>query len=247
MSTCSFWQESKHLHAHPQIPTNVTTDQAGSLPLGLNTAVFGLYDYEDGGIGNCGLAPPWEEGGRDKYAGQPILILGGASSVGQHGEHPAMTAACIIGVILFIVIQLAKLSGFSPIVTTASLRNADRLRQLGATHILDRGLAFDALASELERIVLEPLTVIYDAVASLDTQNFAYDILAPGGALAVVRPVAVSEAKRVPEKRVSIVYANAFRPENQRLAKSLFSRLHHLLEEGAIKGRVVSTVLLDAS
>ncbi|EPT05359.1 NAD-binding protein [Fomitopsis schrenkii] len=229
MSTCSFWQESKHLHAHPQIPTNVTTDQAGSLPLGLNTAVFGLYDYEDGGIGNCGLAPPWEEGGRDKYAGQPILILGGASSVGQH------------------VIQLAKLSGFSPIVTTASLRNADRLRQLGATHILDRGLAFDALASELERIVLEPLTVIYDAVASLDTQNFAYDILAPGGALAVVRPVAVSEAKRVPEKRVSIVYANAFRPENQRLAKSLFSRLHHLLEEGAIKGRVVSTVLLDAS
>ena len=141
---------------------------------------------------------------------------------------------------------MAKLSGFSPIVTTASLRNADWLRQLGATHVLDRGLAFDALGNELRKIVLEPLTVVYDAVASPDTQNFAYDILAPGGALAVVRPVAVSEEKRTPDKRVNFVYANAFRPENQRLGQSLYSKLHDLLEEGVIKARLLA-VFLNAS
>ena len=141
---------------------------------------------------------------------------------------------------MFVAIQLAKLSGFGPIVTTASLRNVDWLRHIGATHVLDRGLAFDVLAKELEKIILEPLTVIYDAVSSPDTQNFAYDILAPGGALAVVRPVAIIEDKKIPEKRVNFVYANAFRPENQRLGKSLYSRLHDLLAEGAIKVSVSS-------
>ena len=36
------------------------------------------------------------------------------------------------------VIQLAKLSGFSPIITTASLKNTDFLKSLGATHVIDR-------------------------------------------------------------------------------------------------------------
>ena len=77
-------------------------------------------------------------------------------------------------------------------------------------------------------------------MASPNTQNFAYDILAPGGALAVVRPVAISEEKRVPEKKVNFVYANAFRPENQLLGKSLYSKLHDLLEKGAIKVGMIS-------
>lgn len=84
----------------PQTPANLTTDQAATLPLGINTAAFGLYDHPDGGIGNCGLAPPWEAGGQDKYAGQPILIFGGASTVGQYGEHPATVTAHISMVII---------------------------------------------------------------------------------------------------------------------------------------------------
>lgn len=82
------WRETNHVHMRPQIPANISTDQAATLPLGLNTAVFGLYDHEDGKIGNCGLFPPWEERGQGRYAGRPILIFGGASSVGQYGEHP---------------------------------------------------------------------------------------------------------------------------------------------------------------
>lgn len=51
----------------------------------LTTAAVGLYHSKDDGYG-AGLQPPWEEGGRGKYAGQPIVIFGGASSVGQFGE-----------------------------------------------------------------------------------------------------------------------------------------------------------------
>ncbi|HEV7737525.1 MAG TPA: hypothetical protein VGO47_09170, partial [Chlamydiales bacterium] len=35
-------------------------------------------------------------------------------------------------------IQLAKLSGFSPIATTASTHHTDYLKSLGATHVIDR-------------------------------------------------------------------------------------------------------------
>ena len=36
--------------------------------------------------GTAGLTPPWEAGGRGKYHGQPIIVFGGASSVGQYGK-----------------------------------------------------------------------------------------------------------------------------------------------------------------
>ena len=94
-STSSLGKDRIHVHARPQIPANISTEQAATLPLGINTAVFGLYDHEDGGIGNCGLSPPWEEGGLGKYIGRPILIFGGASSVGQYGEHLMTTAVYI--------------------------------------------------------------------------------------------------------------------------------------------------------
>ena len=45
-------------------------------------------------------------------------------------------------------IQLAKLSGFSPIIVTASLHHAEHLEALGATHVIDRNVSGAALASE---------------------------------------------------------------------------------------------------
>ena len=51
------------------------------------------------------------------------------------------------------VIQLSKLSGFNPIITTASLHNTDALKEIGATHVLDRNLPSDALFAEIKRTV----------------------------------------------------------------------------------------------
>ena len=67
-----------------KIPSNLSFDQAASLPGGVITAALGLYDTRPG-LG-AGLVAPWEEGGRGKYAGQPIVVIGGSSSVGQCGE-----------------------------------------------------------------------------------------------------------------------------------------------------------------
>ena len=45
--------------------------------------MIGLYHRE----GGPQLTPPWAEGGKGKYAGTPIVILGGAGAVGSMGEH----------------------------------------------------------------------------------------------------------------------------------------------------------------
>ena len=120
-----------------KIPPNITVDQAAAIPLCLGTAALGLY-AKRGNRGGAGLTPPWEEGGRGKYNGQPILVFGGSSSVGQYGKGILILVDVVLIILLSSVIQLAKLSGFSPIITTSSLAHADYLKSLGATYVLDR-------------------------------------------------------------------------------------------------------------
>ena len=62
-------------------------------------------------------------------------------------------------------IQFAKLSGFSLIITTASLRNAEYLKSLGATHVIDRNAPAEALAASVAQIAGKPVKYAYDAVA----------------------------------------------------------------------------------
>ncbi len=70
-----------------QLPSSLTFEQGASIPAVLTTAVTGLYGGKipTGELRGAGLTPPWAEGGHGKYAGTPILVLGGASSVGQQG------------------------------------------------------------------------------------------------------------------------------------------------------------------
>ena len=75
-----------NLTSSRQIPSNLTFDQAATIPLTMATAALGLYKEQVEPLSGAGLSPPWDEGGRGKYAGQPIVILGGSSSVGQHGK-----------------------------------------------------------------------------------------------------------------------------------------------------------------
>lgn len=63
-------------------------DEASTIPLGLGTAAMGLFTPDvrpRRDFNSVGLTAPWEEGGRGKYAGNPIVIFGGAGSVGQYG------------------------------------------------------------------------------------------------------------------------------------------------------------------
>ena len=62
----------------------MTFEQAATLPSALATAAFGLYGPNT--KENLGFTAPWAVGGRNKYAGEPILVIAGASSVGQQGK-----------------------------------------------------------------------------------------------------------------------------------------------------------------
>ena len=68
-----------------QVPHTISFDEAASIPLGLSTAAAGLYLPSEG-RGGANLVAPWK-GGRGKYAGQPIVVIGGSSSVGQYGTR----------------------------------------------------------------------------------------------------------------------------------------------------------------
>ena len=68
-----------------QIPDNLTFDQAATVPLCLATVATGIWPHEPESH-SVSFPAPWEEGGLTKFKGQPALILGGSSSVGQYGE-----------------------------------------------------------------------------------------------------------------------------------------------------------------
>jgi len=137
------------------------------------------------------------------------------------------------GFIKIAAIQLAKMSGFSPIITTASMHNSDYLKSLGATHVVDRK---SDVATEIEKISNGPFEVIFIAMAQKETQEMAWEILAPGGAMVVLGPLAVNE-KKYPDKRAVFTFGSLKIEANKAMGISLYSRLTELLANGVLKVR----------
>lgn len=123
------------------------------------------------------------------------------------------------------------MSGFNPIIATASPHNAQLLYDLGATHFIDRKA--DVVA-EVAKITSSPVEFVYDAVSLEGTQTAAWDLLAPNGLLILVLPALVDEAK-YSDKKIIYIFGNVHAPPNRELGKSLYAKLNTLLAEGAIK------------
>ncbi|KAI0326572.1 GroES-like protein [Cubamyces sp. BRFM 1775] len=201
-----------------KVPGNVSLDEAASVPLGLATVVTALYNH-DPSSSTVNFPAPWEEGGATKFAGKPAFILGGASSVGQYA------------------IQMAKLSGFSPVIATASPHNVPLLRSLGASHVLDRSLSPAQIKSELATFTKgKPIEVVYDAISLADTEALAYDALAPGGVLVLVLPdVIPAELKKEGDNKTVIqALGNVHPPQNRRVGVELYAHLTEWLETGEL-------------
>jgi len=198
-----------------KVPSNVTLDQASTLPVGLATAALSFYSRKD--AGGIALTAPWEEGGRGKYTGEPILVIGGASAVGQQA------------------IQFARLSGFSPIITTGSLHNEAFLKSFGATHVIDRNVPLSELPAAIKAITDKPVKVAYDAISYPETQNAAYDVLAPGGKLVIVLFDALDKDRLTPSKEIGKIVGNVQLAEYRDVGRSLYANLTSLLEAGDIK------------
>ncbi|KAF7789923.1 hypothetical protein EIP86_000871 [Pleurotus ostreatoroseus] len=208
-----------------KIPENMTFDQASTIPLVLATAACGLYNDKISLNGGAALTAPWLEGGRNKYAGRSIVIIGGASSVGQ------------------MVLQVARLSGFSPIIATASACHEAYLKSLGATHVLPREtVPLSSLASELQKMVSEPIRLVYDSISEPETQNAAYDVLAPGGQLILVLPPLISAAKLTDDKEIIYVFGNVHHPAQRAVGVALYKNMTELLRTGEIKPNNIEVI-----
>ncbi|KAJ8072143.1 hypothetical protein PM082_015701 [Marasmius tenuissimus] len=170
-----------------KLPSSLSTLEASSIPSAVVTAAAGFSHPESAipsptevgqhlksffdGRGGAGVKPFWEDGAEGVKAGEPILILGGSSSVGQ------------------LVIQIAKHLGYSPIITTSSLKHTDHLKSLGATHVLDRSTPDVSLVSDIQAITQnKPIELVYDAVGAITQAQI--DLLAPGGAFVLADPTA---------------------------------------------------------
>ncbi|OAX42517.1 GroES-like protein [Rhizopogon vinicolor AM-OR11-026] len=202
-----------------KIPENISFDQAASVQVAIIPFIVGLYAQQPEGLAHLA---PWEEGGKDKYAGRPIVIMGGTSSLGQYA------------------IQLARLSGFSPIITTASLHNAGLLSSLGATHVLDRRLSTAALKDAVAKITSAPITLAFDAISLLDTQQSALDILTGGGTLIIVSARMVES--KGDGKVIHTVFGSFHPLPNREMGKRFMPVLTQWLAEGTIKLSTVEVI-----
>ncbi|KAI0754147.1 GroES-like protein [Daedaleopsis nitida] len=200
-----------------KIPASISFDAAATIPSGLASAAIPLYNQNESAA-SVRLLPPWAEGGRGKHAGKPFLVLGGASSLGQFA------------------IQFAHLSGFSPIVATASPHNTEFLKSLGATHVLDRKLPTEALKAEATKIVGGLFGCVYDAVSYTDTLAIGYALTAPHGDFVFVLPVPeYMNTKSDSGKKAHFVHGLFMSPVNHAVSESLLAALPQLLESGDIK------------
>ncbi|KAG2361282.1 chaperonin 10-like protein, partial [Suillus spraguei] len=195
-----------------KIPANESFDSAATVPAGLTTAVVGLYGNRFG----AGVAPPWTESTSDHESKTPIVILGGSSCVGSY------------------TIQFARLSGFYPIITTASPSNEELVRDHGATHFFDRKLSVEQLKTAISKVTDSPIRLIYDAISLPETQSVAWELLANDGTLVLTHPASVKEDEGKGRKVIS-TFADPHAPQNEELCRSSWALVEKWLLEGTIK------------
>ena len=97
-------------HMASRIPITMPYENAAVLPLGLSTAACGLFQKDHLGLQYPSTSP--------KPTGKTVLIWGGSTSVGSNA------------------IQLAVAAGYE-VITTASPRNFDYVKKLGASQVFD--------------------------------------------------------------------------------------------------------------
>ena len=136
------------------------------------------------------------------------------------------------------MIQFAKLSGFSPIITTASLQHEAYLKSLGATHLIDRHQPLSVLPEAVRAITSVPVKLVYDSISSPETQAVGYAALASGGTLLTTGPPAVPAESLKADRKIVEVFGSLYLPSNRVMGKELFARLEGFLRSGAFTVRM---------
>lgn len=193
-----------------KIPPSLSYDEAASLPTAMATAYLGLYNEPPNGLG---LTSFLDTNGRGVYRGTPLVVNGGSSSVGQQ------------------VLLFAKASGFNPIITIASSRSADTLKELGATHVVDRHGSVAAVIEEIKSIAQAPVSYVYDAVGGDVIQQALLDLLPEDGKFVYTSGLKADGGA----KSVSRVLSIRTVPANVPHLRKLWAEAESLVTEGVIK------------
>lgn len=123
----------------------LSDDEATTIPVCAIASFIGLFH-------STGLNLPVPRSADTLFLTPPelrneaILIIGGGSNCGRYA------------------IQFSKLCGFSQIITIASAKNEAELRDLGATHVIDRHSGFDESVRKVREITRDGLIYAFDAV-----------------------------------------------------------------------------------
>ncbi|KAK6833546.1 hypothetical protein PG987_008240 [Apiospora arundinis] len=146
-----------------KLPDNISFEEGVVLPLALSTAAAGLFQSDHLALDKPQLGSP-------KKNGKTVLVWGGSSSVG--------TAA----------IQLAVAAGYE-VVSTASPRNHDLVKSLGARAVFDHGdkELVQNLVAELKK---GEFAGVYDAIGLADCEKQAAQVVSElgGGRMTTVLP-----------------------------------------------------------
>ncbi|KAF7958696.1 hypothetical protein EAE96_002230 [Botrytis aclada] len=165
-----------------KIPTGYDFDQMASIPVNATTSAAAIFNEKGFGFPMPGSkkAEDWDP------KSETILVIGGGSNVGK------------------IAIQYGKLLGLGKILTVASASNTSALKELGATHVIDRHQTSSEIQAQIKDIVgSEGLSKIYDCVSW--EHEMALALLSPDkpGILLGLHPV--DEAKKIiAEKKLNV-------------------------------------------
>ncbi len=189
------------------MPRSLDFAQAAAMPLTAITAWELLFDRL--------------EVSRDKTAqGKSLLVIGAAGGVGS------------------ILLQLARqLTGLTVIATTSRPESGERLRELGAHHVIDHGLP---LAAEIERLGLPPVNY----VAGLNQTDKHFEqiiaLMAPQGKLGLIDDPELIDVRKLKGKALSLhwemMFARSlFQTDDMQQQQSLLNEVARLVDAGVIR------------
>ncbi|KAL1866044.1 hypothetical protein Daus18300_006945 [Diaporthe australafricana] len=197
--------------AFGKIPDTTSDDEAATLPTNIIAPLVALFD-------TLKIPAPWTGQAFD-YAGTTLLIVGGGSNCGRFG------------------VQLAKLAGIGRIVVVGG-KEAE-LKDLGATHVIDRHGGQDAVLARIRDVVGDDLVYAYDAINPVEGQVLALNALSSSkkGALARLIPIGSVDESKVVGKAAGFEVRNVFGSSHihPELAGGFWERLPGFLETGKIR------------
>ncbi|APA10090.1 hypothetical protein sscle_06g048600 [Sclerotinia sclerotiorum 1980 UF-70] len=124
-----------------KVPSNITDDQAATLPVNLFTSALSFWSEN-----LLGFPAPWTGNKTPDAFSEAVVILGGGGSCGKFA------------------VQVAKISGIGKIVVISSKSHTEELKSYGATHVIDRHSTDAEIRGLVHGIVGDGLSYVFDTI-----------------------------------------------------------------------------------